>query len=257
MTAHPFDAAAATYDTLFTDRQLGRWLRQMVHDRLPFNPGEHVLELGSGTGEDAIWLAEQAIQVTATDAATTMLEITQQKAALANLTNIDTQQLDLNAPYPLEMTFNGILANFGVLNCVEDRPALAEFLSLHLHTDARVVMVVMGPICPWEIAVHLVRGDFHNAARRWQDQVQAHVGNGKMIPVWYPSVRTLINEFAPYFQHIRTVGIGTLLPPSYMAHLVERWPRLFAQCHRIDNRLGGIFPFTVLNDHYLVEFARR
>jgi len=257
MTAHPFDAAASTYDTLFTDRQLGRWLRAMVRNHLPFSTGDHVLELGSGTGEDAIWLAMQDIHVTATDAALNMLAITQQKAIDARLTNIQTQLLDLNAPQTLNTSFDGVLANFGVLNCVEDRPALADFLAAHLHTNARVVLVVMGPVCPWEILAHLVRADLSSASRRWRTDVKAHVGDGQTIPVWYPSPRRLIHEFSTHFRHVRTVGIGTLLPPSYMAHLVDRWPRTFTQFERIDRNLGHRFPFTLLNDHYLVEFARQ
>ena len=32
-----------------------------------FTPGQHILELACGTGEDALWLAQRGIQVTATD----------------------------------------------------------------------------------------------------------------------------------------------------------------------------------------------
>src|SRR5574341_1364692 len=63
--AHPFDAAALTYDEIFTQRRLGSWLREMVRERLPFQPGDHILELGCGTGEDALWLAQRGISVTA------------------------------------------------------------------------------------------------------------------------------------------------------------------------------------------------
>ncbi|MFN8472662.1 MAG: class I SAM-dependent methyltransferase [Anaerolineae bacterium] len=83
----PFDAAAATYDATFTETRLGRWLRDAVHAHLAalFPPGSRVLELGCGTGEDAVWLAQQEVNVVATDASTRMVEIARQKAAHAGV----------------------------------------------------------------------------------------------------------------------------------------------------------------------------
>jgi len=257
MTAHPFDAAAPDYDAVFTNQLLGQWLRQIVRDHVTFIPNSHILELGCGTGEDALWLASQGLQVTATDASLEMLSITAHKAAKVGIDTVSTRQLNLNYPDPLPDTYDGVFTNFGVVNCVKDRTALAEYLAEHMHTDGKIIFVVMGPICPWEILIHIAQGDFKGATRRFRNNESAHVGDGEFIEVWYPSPSQLIGEFAPTFKHIRTVGVGTLLPPSYMAHWVERWPKLFARFETIDRHLGGYFPLTYLNDHYLVEFKRR
>ncbi|MGH2544698.1 MAG: class I SAM-dependent methyltransferase, partial [Ardenticatenaceae bacterium] len=96
--SHPFDEAAAAYDTDFTHRQLGRWLREMVWERLDatFQPGDHVLELGCGTGEDAVWLARRGIRVTATDASAGMIEQARRKAESAGMVDqIIFAQLDM------------------------------------------------------------------------------------------------------------------------------------------------------------------
>ncbi len=79
----PFDGAAATYDATFTATRLGRWLRDAVHARLAalFPPGSRVLELGCGTGEDAVWLAQRGVRVVATDASPRMVEMARQKVA--------------------------------------------------------------------------------------------------------------------------------------------------------------------------------
>ena len=55
-----FDSLAAAYDADFTERPIARWLRERTHDWLLtlFMPGAYVLELGSGTGEDAAFLIE-------------------------------------------------------------------------------------------------------------------------------------------------------------------------------------------------------
>ena len=54
----PFEAMAATYDRDFTERPIPARMRRAVWRRLDaaFPPGRRVLELGCGTGEDALFL---------------------------------------------------------------------------------------------------------------------------------------------------------------------------------------------------------
>ncbi|HUE95474.1 MAG TPA: class I SAM-dependent methyltransferase, partial [Longimicrobiaceae bacterium] len=80
-----FDAAAATYDAGFSHRTLGRWLREIVHEKLDasFPAGAHVLELGCGTGEDALHLARRGVRVVATDASARMLAVAAEKVRSA------------------------------------------------------------------------------------------------------------------------------------------------------------------------------
>ena len=80
--AHAFDTAAAGYDQTFTGTRLGRWLRARVQEHLArcFAAGDRVLELGCGTGEDALWLAARGIDVTALDASRRMLEVAAEDA---------------------------------------------------------------------------------------------------------------------------------------------------------------------------------
>jgi ubiquinone/menaquinone biosynthesis C-methylase UbiE len=82
MTVDPaaFDVFAPTYDVDFTQTRLGKMLRGRVWQVLEryFSPGDHVLELACGTGEDACWLAEWGIRVTATDGSAEMVETTRQ-----------------------------------------------------------------------------------------------------------------------------------------------------------------------------------
>lgn len=296
----PFDAVAADYDAAFTQRRLGRWLRGMVWARLgeAFQPGQQVLELGCGTGQDAVWLARRGVRVTATDASTAMLEITGRKARAAGVDDlVSVEQLDLAwlavdvpedarrmrhrlvptsgrsgrdeaMPHPsaiqpviaidgLENQYDGAFANFGPLNCVEDRRAVAAGLAGLVRRGGRVVVVVMGPICPWEIVWHLARGRFKTAFRRFRSGAEAHVGDGQTMQVWYPSPRRLEREFAPYFETLELAGIGLLLPPSEMGRLVDRTPGLFGRLARLDRRFAAALPWRLFNDHYLMMLERR
>src|SRR5574341_1173979 len=135
--AHPFDAAALTYDEIFTQRRLGSWLREMVRERLPFQPGDHILELGCGTGEDALWLAQRGISVMATDASAGMLARARQKiAAGGQEKQVAFEVFDMNLPASVSPAigegYAGALANFGALNCVVDRQRLPGVLAQRL-----------------------------------------------------------------------------------------------------------------------------
>ena len=249
MTA--FDSAATTYDTDFTHHQLGVWLREMVRGYIPFKLDDHILELGCGTGEDALWMTGLGAHVTATDVSPEMLRLTAQKTAGLP---VHVQPFDMNQPTPLPHTYDGVFSNFGAFNCVADRAQLAQHLAPYIKQGGKVILVVMGRWCFWEIGWYLLHGQVKTAFRRLQPTGQpAHVGDGQTVTVWYPTPGQLKQEFAPYFHYERTIGIGTLLPPSYLAHLVTRHPRLFAQCARFDRRYGQYFA----GDHYLIEFTRR
>lgn len=310
----PFDAVAAEYDAEFTQRRLGRWLRGMVWKRLgaAFQPGQHVLELGCGTGQDAVWLARRGVRVTATDASAAMLDITRRKADaagvadLVNVAQLDLASLAVGAPEEparltsaatlrrksqrliptglhgfrsdeapatcwvrpaadwsvrskvgLEDQYDGAYSNFGPLNCVEDRAAVAAELARVVRQRGRVVVVVMGPVCPWEIIWHCARGRFKTAFRRFRHGADAHVGDGQTLRVWYPSPRRLEREFMPYFKSLEVAGIGLLLPPSEMGRLVDRAPGLFGRLAWLDQRFATALPWRYLNDHYLMMLERR
>ncbi|MSP14542.1 MAG: class I SAM-dependent methyltransferase [Chloroflexi bacterium] len=264
-----FDAAAPEYDQSFTHRALGRWLREPVWQALGriFQPGDRVLELGCGTGEDAIWLARRGVLVTATDVSTEMMAVAQHKAANLGLSEqISWHAWDLSnlgkgsahgaSPLPYSGLYGGALANFGVLNCLADRRPLAENLAQQMQPGGRLLLVIMAPFCPWEILWYLAHGQIRAAFRRFHAGKLAHTGGGAWLPVWYPAPARVKREFAPWFRMIRLRGIGVCLPPSYLAHLVERWPALFTRLRGVEERVAHNWWAARASDHYMIEFER-
>jgi SAM-dependent methyltransferase len=259
-----FDVAAPTYDADFSHRRLGRWLREAVHERVAplFAPGDHVLELGCGTGEDAVWLAQRGLRVTATDASPAMLDITRGKVRAHNLQHlVEVERVDMatvtrHSSLVTRHSFDGCFSNFGALNCVADRRPLGEALAECVRPGGRVALVLMAPLCAWEIAWHLLRGDARRAFRRLRQGAEAHAGGGRSVRVWYPSPRRLRAELAPHFRALEARAIGALLPPSYLASLAERWPRLFAALALLDQKLPARAPWPSIADHYLVVLER-
>jgi SAM-dependent methyltransferase len=255
VTAAAFDSSATTYDLDFSTTRLGRLLRRRVWETLAvtFQPGHYVLELGCGTGEDALFLAQRGVSLLATDPSAGMLAVAEAKLAQAGLSDrVRFAQVDA-AHVSLEGTYDGALADFGVLNCVADRRGLGRRLADALRPRAKLVAVVMGPLCLWELGWYALHADLGRATRRWRSGGLASVGPAS-LPVWYPSPGRLRRELSGAFELRQLSGLGTLLPPSYLSHLVDRWPRLFSRIAALDARVPG-GPW--LADHYVAVFERR
>lgn len=254
-----FDAFAEAYDNDFTNTALGRLLRARVWEKFGqhFHPNHHVLELTCGTGEDAVWLAQQDVYVTATDGSEKMVKVAAQKASQAGVADkVTTRQLSLQQFIQggLTETFDGAYSNFGGLNTINTWTRLAEQLAKAVKPQGTVVLVPMGPICPWEIGWYLLHGQLKNAVRRFGENAPAKIGQ-TVIPIWYPSAKTLKNAFAPWFTHLYTESLELWLPPSYLNHFVNRWPYLFNKLNSLEKQTAHLTKGW--GDHYIITFTRK
>ena len=251
-----FDTLAADYDAHFTTTPLGTLLRQAVHRRLDarFAPGDRILELACGTGEDALHLGRRGVHVLATDASKVMIEKTRAKIAAAGLGDtLAARRLPIEVLTSLSGSFDGAFSNFGGLNCVQDLDAVSRALADLLRPGAAVVLCVMGPLVPWEWAGFLLRGEPGKAFRRLRRGGVEWRG----ITVRYPSPAALRRAFAPAFRPLRLSAVGALLPPTEWEPWAGRHPRLLAALARWERRLEAMPPLPWLADHYLLELARR
>ena len=260
-----FDQVAADYDRAFTETQLARQLREIVWSRLAasFKPGDRVLELNCGTGEDATWLAQRGVYVVATDVSPEMLAVTARKAASRGVANrIETHTLDLASPLSQVLGegagvwVDGALSNFGGLNCVRDLHPLAEMLRDVVKPGGALILVPLSRWCASEMAWHLLHLQPRVAFRRLRREgVDARIG-GDTVHVWYPSIGSIRRTFEPAFKLRRVTGLGVFLPPSYLEPVVAKRPRLFRLLARLEQATASHFPFTVIADHVILEFER-
>jgi len=249
-----FDALAGTYDETFTSVSIAALMRQAVWRRADtvFRPGSTVLEMNCGTGEDAVHLAMRGVRVVATDISPEMVRVASEKAAARGMSDlVETAQLaweDLDS-LP-EASFDGVLSDFGGLNCVRDFTSVATALAKRLKPGSPVLLCVMGPVAIWEWLWFGIRLPPSKAVRRLRPNAQ-----WRGIPLRYPSPFTLGRAFSGGFRVKRVSAIGVLLPPC-LESIAPRWPRVITALNRCERRFEAVPPLPWMADHYLLELER-
>lgn len=263
MPPAPFDPLAPTYDHDFTALPIARHLRARVQADLArlFPPGSSALELGCGTGEDALFLAHHQVRVLATDSSTVMLDAARAKAEYAPLITfapLDLAQIGQAAPALQDQTFDGVYSNFGVLNCLPAWDALAHWLAARVRPGGVLAFGVIAPRCLWETLWHGVHGDFSTAFRRWRGEAAFQPpGTATALTIAYPTIARFERAFAPSFRRTRLTPLGVFLPPSDAYGAVGKHPRLLDALVRLDDRFGRAQFLAALADHFWIEFVRR
>jgi ubiquinone/menaquinone biosynthesis C-methylase UbiE len=252
-----FDRHAVTYDERFSSLEATRAIRQEIWgiaDSL-FPSGSVLLDLGCGTGDDAIHFAQRGIAVTAIDIAPAMITRLEAKAAGAGIRErIDVRVADIETFEPRAAAFDGMLSNFGALNSVHNLLALRNLATRALKPGASLLLVVMGRVYPLETAVSLLKGDFRRAFRRLQCTPEVSV-EGIRVSFHYHSPRDLTGALGPEFSLQRLLGLRSVLPSVAWDHITRFLP--LGLIGAVD-RLATTFPLTApLADLYLSVWRYR
>lgn len=258
MHTSPFDELAAGYDRSFTHSRCGGVLRAMVWERLAarFDGRERILELGCGTGEDAVFLARRGHRVLAIDASAEMIRCARLKAIAAGcLERIDFRVLGMESLEDLraEAPFDGVFSSFGAVNCVADIAPLARKLGEFLPEGAPLLFVTMGRHVPWEWLWFGARGEFNKAFRRLPRAGAPWRGTR----IFYPTPAELTDALSPAFATEGVRALGSVLPPSYAMGWLNRRPALLRRLASLERRMAGSPVAAALADHYILEARRR
>jgi SAM-dependent methyltransferase len=261
-TQDAFDSVAADYDgprgnnELIQEmrRELWRWLDST------FNPRSRLIDIGCGTGLDAIRMARLGHQVTATDWSPKMAQRTSDRAARERLTD-RVQALPMGAHELRQLdgrgVYDGAYSNLGPLNCVPDLREVARECARLLRPDGALVFTVVGRICPWEIA--------HYARRRQWARVKVRFARSS-VPVsmnkhtvWtrYYRPREFYRAFEEHFTLAHYRGLCVFAPPPYLTWIRERHSRLYESLWQIDRRVAGWPVLREFGDHFLMVMTRR
>jgi len=189
----PFEQIAPQYALLWSDTERGRAQRRRVwreFGRL-FPAGDQVLDLGCGTGDDAVYLASRGVRVLGIDSASEMVKIARKRGVEAR--HVAIEALDL-LQTEFAGVFDGALSNFGALNCVEDLNRVREALARLVRPGGKLAVCVMSRFC-WSDRRHFLDRWMGHAA--WRG-----------IDIYYRSARSIAKTFAPQFEWEKRVSIG-------------------------------------------------
>jgi SAM-dependent methyltransferase len=195
----PFDAIAVDYARLWDETERGRAQRREVWAAIDslFPTGAQVLDLGCGTGEDALHLSGLGLRVVGIDASARMV-------AAARERGVDAVQCDIERLADLPgAPFGGAISNFGALNCVADLRPVARQLFAILSPGACAALCLMSRFHLAESARFSAALQFRRAARRWSGRAQ-----WRGIDVYYPTSASLRRSFAPWFEPVQRIPIG-------------------------------------------------
>ncbi|MGV3504792.1 MAG: class I SAM-dependent methyltransferase [Adhaeribacter sp.] len=256
-----FSKQAALFDALYAPNPIIQYKRQRVRSLvLPFlRPGQRILELNAGTGEDAVFFAQRGYRVHATDLSEDMLQVLKHKVCQAGLQDrVSTEvcsftgleALSSKGPYDL------IFSNFAGLNCTAHLDqVLASFSSL-LKPGGRVVLTVMPGFCLWECLLAL-KGHFKMAFRRtYSRKGAAACIEGQPFRCWYYPPGYISKHLGASFRTLKLEGLCSLVPPSFLEFFPVRHPLIYSWLVGLEDKWKGSWPWKYIGDYYIMALEK-
>jgi SAM-dependent methyltransferase len=201
-----------------------------------------VLDLGCGTGVDALHLESRGVSVYGIDSSPRMVEISRRRGIQADCCPLERLQY-------FDLRLDGVISNFGALNCLASLAAIADSLGRMVRSGGCLALCFISRLCLWETAFYLSKGNARKAFRRLRGYSDSSIG----ARVFYPSGAAIMSAFQKSFRLLNFFGIGVAVPPSYVTSLTD-WE--IEQLCALDRRLAHKPIFRSLADHRLYIFER-
>jgi len=257
-----FTSQSVVFDDIYANDIIINYKRSRVRNHVLqyLKSNSSILELNSGTGEDALFFANLGHRVHATDISAGMQWQLKTKAGARGMNqSITTEEISytrLNSlgnrgPYDL------IFSNFAGLNCTgELARVLASFSDL-LKPNGVITLVILPKFCLWETLL-LFKGKFSTAFRRFFSGRgrKAHV-KGVNFKCWYYNPSFIINELKNQFDLLAIEGLCTIVPPSYIEGFAEKHPEAYQLLKSKEDLLKSMWPWKYIGDYYIISLKKK
>ena len=250
-----FNLQSVNYDNYDKDNPTLTWMRKQVrkHALLFLRPSDKILELNSGTGLDAEFFASKGFSVHCTDLSDGMIEKMKKKFSANNFSEkVTVQQCSFTELDKIgNKKFDFIFSNFGGLNCIPDLREATKFFPSLLNKNGRVCLVILPPICPWEI-IQLFRGKFKFAFRRFKSEGTLANVEGIKFKTYYFSANQVMRDLGSAFKLLQLESLGLFTPIPQMEKIPKSFPRIAKVLNKMDEIFSRTFPFNRIGDHIII-----
>jgi SAM-dependent methyltransferase len=261
-TREAFDSVAGDYDGEGGNNAAIRDMRAEMWTWLDavFAPASRLLDLGCGTGLDAVRMALAGHHVTATDWSAEMVRRTADRAARERLGDrVLTLHVGAHELGRVTETgaYDGAYSNLGALNCVPDLGEVSHQCARLIRPGGRLVFSVIGRVCPWEVSHYMLRGRWARVSVRYAHGQAPVRLNQRTVWTCYYTPREFYRPFRELFSLTHYRGLCVFVPPPYLIGFRERHPEWHRRLWRIDRQVAGWPLLRGLGDHFLIVMRKR
>jgi len=257
-----FSRQSVIFDELYSGNAIVNYKRNRVrtHVLKYLKTAGTILELNSGTGEDALFFAHKGFKVHATDISVGMQKQLKQKVEKNKLGHLISNELcsytqlhDLKEKGP----YDHIFSNFAGLNCTGELDKVLTSFTTLLKPGGVATLVVLPKFCLWEFLL-IFKGKFRTAFRRLfsKNGRKAHL-EGTYFTCWYYNPSYIVNNLKNSFDLLSVEGLCTIVPPSYIEGFAEKYPVLFQNLQRAENKLRFNWPWKIMGDYYIISLRKK
>ncbi len=262
--ADAFDSASEEYDFTIRGNFINVWTREKsIKEVLKLTrPDDVLLEIGCGTGTEAIRISKRVRSVVATDISPKMIAILQRKIETRKLDGkvraLEMRATDIarikdqlpNGTTRLAYSFNG------ALNCDPEIEKFPGELWKVMEPGGFFVCSVRNKFCFEESLLQLIMLRLDDLTPRKKEPTMVSVG-GMDIPAYYYYPGEFADFFRPHFEVRKIIALPAIVPPPYLNDYYVKFRSRLWLIEKADAALAGVFPFNRFGDQALFVFQRR
>ena len=258
-----FDSASEEYDYTISHNYINSWIRKRSVNELHTitRTSDVLLEIGCGTGSEAVQISKQVKRIVATDISEKMLDLLKRKVQAKRLNHKITvakaraseisgvKDLLPEGRVRVAYSFNG------ALNCEPDIDKVPGELWKVVEDDGYFLCSIRNTLCLSEALSHSLVLQFDKMSTRKNQPKMVSVG-GMDIPSFYYSPARFAQLFRPHFRVRKTIGLPAFLPPAYLSDYYLQTGKARVVLEKLEFVLGDRFPFNRVGDQTLFVFQR-
>jgi SAM-dependent methyltransferase len=259
--AEAFDSASEEYDFTTSSNYINTWIRKRsIRELLSVaKQQDTIVEIGCGTGAEALEVSRHVEKVIATDISDSMIETVKKKVRAKQLSGkiVPFRVKAVEIGTVMQMLSGGKVQGAysfnGALNCEPELNKFVEALSSIVVPGGYFVCSIRNPLCLSEAISHAAVLQFDKMAPRKKQPIMVSVGGVDVPAVYYPPA-SFSEIFSSRFRLLKRIGLPAFLPPAYLSDYYVKFKNVASVLERIELFLGGRFPFNMFGDQTLFVF---